>query len=186
MRPFFLSAVLLSIFLNMAKAMAQNADSPANDGMTVQQLREFSESLEELPAPIQAIRFFRPDGRERSVALTTNDQKTGWQIFVFDSVPSSTRFALTWKSGKLDDGFSVSYPGALKLFDFGHEQGIEFEGCAPHVCPDVFSVLLYVPSKRTAFTAKYVWGKITYSPESSENSGYKAALDQLITARTDQ
>ena len=81
----------------------------------------------------------------------------------------------------LDDSFSVSSHGALKIFHLRDEDAVEFSGCAPHVCPDVFSVFIYVPSQKAAFMAQYVWGKVTYSPaiESAADEKYKFALDQL-------
>jgi hypothetical protein len=180
MRAAFLTVFVFFGLFNVPSPSAQS-EGPQSDGMTVQQFREFAASLPDLPGQIQAIRLLQGSGSARSVALATFGERTGWQLFVFDSVNGS-KFELGWKSEKLDDSFSVSYPDALKVFSLGQEQGATFDGCAAHVCPDVFSVLLYVPSKRTSFTAKYVWGKVTYSSklESPENSSYKAALEQLV------
>jgi len=81
-----------------------------------------------------------------------------------------------------------SLPQMPAHIQLGSGDAIVFEGCAKHVCPDVFSVLLYDPAARAAFTAKYVWGKITYSPSlnSPKDALYKEALEQLIHERRDE
>ena len=152
--------------------------------MSVGEFRNLADSIPKLPGSIQAIRLFTTseDQQQISAAFATFDKKAGWQILMFDS-RADEKFHLAWQSGKLDDSFSVSHPDALKVFHFGHENAVEFDGCAPHVCPDVFSILMYVPSKRAASTAKYVWGKVTYSPalDSAAEAPYKSALDQLVS-----
>lgn len=183
MRVAFSTVLVLFVLLSTPNSSAQGgAQSKSGNGLTVQEFRDFAKNLPDLPGRIEAIRLFQGlRQKEVFIAVATWGRQPGWQLFVFDST-AGVKFHLDWKSGKLDDSFSVSDAGALKVFGFALEQGVEFAGCAPHACPEVFSVLLYVPSKRTAFTAKSVYGKVTYSPgvEASENAPYKAALDQLI------
>lgn len=188
MRTLFRMALVLLIFSSLQNTATCDEGSSESGGLSVVELREFANSLPDLPGRIQAIRLFRESGGQRSsVAVATWAERSGWQIFVFNS-PSGKKFQLEWTSGKLDDTFTVSSFHALEIFDLGTELGVSFYGCAPHLCGGgVFSVLLYVPSKRTAFTARYVHGKVTYSPglESPENSSYKSALDQLVKEQTE-
>ncbi len=87
---------------------------------------------------------------------------------------------------ELRDSFAVSSSGAFQTRTVGTaEQALQFSGCAAHNCPDVFSVLLYSPSKNAAFTATYVRGKLNYSPnvESPDNRDYKDALNEYVKQR---
>lgn len=81
------------------------------------------------------------------------------------------------------DSFQVAGATDLSLFDFGTNDGVVFHGCARHVCPDVFSILLYVPTKHASFMETYIWGKRSYSFNSKtpDNQKYKTILDQLVT-----
>lgn len=190
MRTLLPVVLALFVLLNLPNAARSGKSESAGVGLSAAEFRDFAKSLPELPGRIQAIRLFEESGGQRaSVAVATWGEGTGWQVFVFDS-PSGRNFRLEWESGKLDDSFSVGDPSALKTFTFmDGKQGVQFSGCAPHNCPsDVFSVMLYVPSKKTAFTARYVWGKVTYSPtqESLENRQYKDALAQLVKEHRNQ
>ena len=183
MRPLFWMTLALCIVFNTAWAATPKNIVLKHDGLSVDELRNFATSLSVLPGNIQAIRIFHgTEGSEYSVALATFSEQSGWQIFVYNPGKNG-RFELAWKSGKLDDTFYGASPDDLRVFNSGgYEDGIVFHGCAVHVCPDVFSVLLYVPTTRTAFTATYIWGKIKYSFDinDSKNNGYKSALDNLI------
>jgi len=184
-------ASLLSLLVGtmVAGAFAQKVPASEETGISVSQLRALVSEIPPLPkGSIQAVQFLRRNGfGVNRVALLTEARNGGWQIFVFH-LENAGRYSLEWKSGKLDDSFSVSDPNAMKVFSYGQEQGIKFEGCAAHACPDVFSILLYVPSKRTAFTAKYVRGETAYSLEldSPENSYYKTILNQLVREHGNQ
>ncbi|HVA55081.1 MAG TPA: hypothetical protein VNI53_04665 [Gammaproteobacteria bacterium] len=185
MRIFMCVLLFLCIALNAAWAAPSNDVLSRNDGLSVNEFRNLATSLPELPGNIQAIRIFRgAETGKYSVAFTTFSHQTGWQLFVFNP-DGKGKFQLAWKSGKLDDTFHVAGPSDLSVFDFGPEDGIVFHGCARHVCPDVFSVLLYVPKKHTSFVETYVWGKISYSFDikDSENNRYKSILDELVKAR---
>jgi hypothetical protein len=190
MRGVFKTTLFLFVLLNLPNAVPTAKAQSAGDGLSAGEFRDFAKSLPELPGRIQAIRLFGKAGRQTSsVAVLTWGERSGWQIFVFGS-PLGRNFRLDWKSGKLDDTFYVSDPSNLKVFSFmDGKQGVQFSGCAAHNCPNgVFSLLLYVPSMRTAFVAKSVLGKVTYSPslESAENSEYKKALVQLVKDRASQ
>jgi hypothetical protein len=158
----------------------------ANGGMTVEEFRNLADSLPKLPGTIQSVLLFRASGDKQSIsaALATFDDKKGWQLLVFHSL-EGRKYQLEWQSSKLDDSFYISNPGALKVFSLGDETAISFEGCARHACPDVFSILLYVPSRRSSFTATYIRGKVTYSPSltTEEQESYKSVLVQLIGER---
>ncbi len=188
MRTAIMVVLLFGIIATQALS-AQDQTKSENGGMSVSEFRDLADSLPKLPGNIQAIRLFRDSGPGQTnfAAIATFSNQMGWQISIFDS-PVGRKFKLIWQSGKLDDSFSVSDPSALKLFHLGQEDAVEFEGCALHVCPDVFSILMYVPSKRTSFSVKYVWGKVSYSPvlESPANAPYKSALDQLVSQRRNQ
>ncbi len=179
------SVAVLLMLGNAQVALAQGGYG-SYSSLSVKEFRNLAESLPELPGRIQAIRLFQGAiGQQASVAIATFGEKTGWQLFVFAS-NTGKHFRPEWKSGKLANTFTVADPAALKLFDFGNEVGVEFSGCAPHSCGGgpsaVFSVLLYVPSKRTAFTATYELGKIAYSSnlQSAGNERYRGALEQLV------
>ena len=183
------SVLSLLVCTVVAGAIAQKVPAPDETGISVSQLQALVGELPPLPeGSIQAVQFLRRDGFWiNRVAFLTETRNGGWQIFVFH-LEKTGKHSLEWKSGKLDDSFSVSSPDALKVFSYGREQGIRFSGCAAHACPDVFSILLYVPSKRTAFTAKYVRGETAYSLEldSPENSYYKTILNQLVREHGNQ
>lgn len=188
MRVEFIWLVLLSTTFVASSAAAQNA-GVGSGGLSTEQFRDLAESLPQMPAHIQAVRLFSASGSvgESSAAVAAFDLQHGWQILAFEP-GTQRRFVLTWKSGTLDDSFALSDSNALEIFQLGSGDAIVFEGCAKHVCPDVFSVLLYDPAARAAFTAKYVWGKITYSPSlnSPKDALYKEALEQLIHERRDE
>jgi hypothetical protein len=189
MRAIIATFAVLFSFIAVGNVAAQDQINAGNGGISAAEFRSLADSMPKLPGSIQAIRFFgAPRGQQgTSAALATFQKQAGWQILIFKS-RSDQKFQLAWESGKLDDSFSVSSSDALKIFHLGNENAVEFNGCAPHVCPDVFSILLYVPSKGAAFTAKYVWGKVTYSPtlSTAADAQYKSALDQLVSEHRNQ
>ena len=172
---YFMVAGAIAISLFATAAFAEGGISAAD-------LRGFANALRPLPGRIQAIQIFGEPKRDKnSIAIATFDEQSGWQLFVY--APSSVlKYDLEWSSGKLDDSFRVASPQSFRTYSFSNGQGIVFEGCAPHVCPDVFSILLYVPSQRTALIASSVWGKVTYSPnaEEAKNATYKSDLADLV------
>ena len=96
---------------------------------------------------------------------------------------TNDKFALEWNSAKLVDLFAESSADQFQPYNSFGEQTFKFSGCAPHNCPDVFSVLLYIPSKSMAIAATYTLGKITYSPPAVGGQGYQIYrnyLDKLI------
>jgi hypothetical protein len=176
--------VTISFLVFALSTGAANAAAPTGeqDGVSSDELRSLATSLPELSGRIQAFQIIYDSTVQRNgVVLATFSEKSGWQLVMFSPIKDGS-FKQTWQSGKLADSFSVSSQSKLKVVSLGNEEGVQFEGCAQHVCPDVYSILLYVPSKQTAFTADYVWGKVTYSANSdaAENSGYKAVLANLL------
>jgi hypothetical protein len=150
--------------------------------MSVSEFRKLSDSLPQSLTQIQSLILFKERGHDKySAAIATFDEKLKWQIDVFSPVATGG-YEIEWKSNQLSDAFSVSYPDALKRFNLDGEQVVLFEGCAPHVCPNVYSILLYVPSKRAAFVANAVWGKISFSPslDTDDNADYKRILSNLV------
>ncbi|MGH9734655.1 MAG: hypothetical protein ACRD8A_08715 [Candidatus Acidiferrales bacterium] len=81
----------------------------------------------------------------------TDSTEGGWQLVVF-RVGLNGNAKLKWKSGRLADSFAVSSGDELGTPIIGGEQVVTFSGCAAHACPEVFAVLLYVPSLNTTFS----------------------------------
>jgi len=165
---------------------AQNT-APKETGISVSQLQGLVNELTPLSGSIQAIQFLRKDGFwVDRIAFLTEGKDSGWQIFVFH-LENTGKFSIEWKSGKLEDSFAVSSARQFGTRNVAaSEQALVFSGCAAHNCPDVFSVMLYVPSRKTAFTATSILGKVTYSSgsESPANRVYKEALDQSLHEHT--
>ena len=154
-------------------------------GLTSVQLRSLVNSLPELPGSIQGIQFLRVDGFWiNRAAFLTQDDNAGWQILIF-RLEDDGKSALEWKSGKLDDSFAVSSADQFQTYRFGDEQVLKFSGCAAHNCPDVFSVMFYVPSRKISFTATYALGKLSYSlpGDTPEYRQYQRDLNRLIAER---
>lgn len=135
---------------------------------------------------IQAIQFLRSDGFTIDrAAILMQPRNGGWTILVFQ-LKKRGKFKLEWKSEVLKDSFAVSSSSAFQTRTVGTaEQVLQFSGCAAHNCPDVFSVLLYSPSKKAAFTATYVRGRVSYSRnlESPDNRDYKDVLHEFVKQR---
>lgn len=165
-----------------ARPTTQEARSRDTGGLSVPQLKALVNALPSLPGSIQAIQFLQnSDFRIDRAAILTDGEDSGWQIFVFH-LESPDSFALEWKSGKLDDSFAVSSADQFQTYTLSDERLLKFSGCAAHNCPDVFSVMIYVPSRNTAFSATFVLGKVTYSPASDGPMYryYKMDLDRFI------
>ena len=177
MRDYFLMMAFSTSLVAAPACLGAN-----EEGLTTTDLRGLAGALPDLAGRIVSIQIFRDSSTHaNSVALLTLGIGSGWQLYVLGS-SAPGKYASEWKSGKLDDGFSVSSAEALKIAYVGGEQVVEFSGCAAHVCPDVFSILLYVPSIKTAFTVHYVQGKTTYSSNLNDvaNASYKVALENLV------
>ena len=63
--------------------------------MSVAEFHSLSDALPNLPGNIQAVRFFSVHGEHSriSVAVATLGKRTGWQIFILDSI-SNKNFKL--------------------------------------------------------------------------------------------
>lgn len=187
MRGIIVAALALLASLSIPARTARGESTWQAGGLTETEFRAFAKSLPKLPGRINALRLLQASaGGHLLIALLTRGKRSGWQLSVFAPVRGGA-FHLQWNSGKLDDTFYVSSPSDLKVFTFGNgSQGLQYSGCAAHNCPNgVFSILLYVPSKQEAFTARSVLGKVTYSrnSESPANRKYKGALEQLVKER---
>lgn len=160
---------------------AQGAASRA--GISANQMRSFAQQLPDMSGRIQGLQIVR-GGRQPLISVATFSVDDGWQLFLFGAAGDG-RFSERWHSGKLPYTFRVSSPGALQTFLLGSEGGIEFQGCAAHSCPEVFSILLYVPSINKEFVVTSVYGKTKYSRDAllPQNLRYKKALDQLLKGR---
>lgn len=180
------SLVILLVCTVVVGVSAKRA-APEETGISVSQWQALASELSLLSGSIQAVQLLRSDGFwVDRVAFLTESRDSGWQIFVFH-LENTDRFSLEWKSGKLEDSFAVSSARQFETRNVaGSEQVLEFSGCAAHNCPDVFSVMLYVPSRKTAFTATSILGKVTYSSglESPANRVYKGALDRSLQEHT--
>jgi hypothetical protein len=167
-----------------ASAQTKTQSKPDTLGLSVQAFRSFAGNLPTLSGRIQAITLFQETfDKQASIAVLTRSEGFGWQVYVFSDT-NGRGFQLEWKSGKLDYSFSVSDPAFFKRHRLDHGEAVQFSGCAQHMCPEIHSAMLYIPSKRTAYTATYDKGKISYSPkmESPEEMAYKADLDELVNA----
>lgn len=174
-------AILLTGALH-SDAMAQEAQS-RDTGISAAELRDLADLVPPGTGTIQAIQFLRKDGFSIDrAAILMAAKSSGWQIFLFH-FQDNGKFSLEWKSGKLDDSFAVSSATQFQPYTSFGEQTFTFSGCAAHNCPDVFSVMFYVPSKNMALTATYTLGKVTYSPPvvaGSRYQIYRSYLDRLI------
>jgi hypothetical protein len=152
-------------------------------GMSVDELAKLVQSIPALPGHIYSVQFLRDahGNFPGFISLLVMSPGGSWYVYVFRS-EGPDGFALDWKSDKLDDSFAVGSPYDLKTFDLGNEYGFTFEGCAPHACPEFFSVLLYAPLAHKSFTAKYEDGKVGYSSglDVPANHNYKDVLDEEI------
>lgn len=164
-----------------ADSLAADNDS-RNKGISGYQLRDIADSLPPSTGTIEAIQFLRTDNSIDRAAILMYGESSGWQILVFRREPSG-KFAVEWKSGKLVAWFAESSAEQFQPYNSFGEQTFKFSGCAPHNCPDVFSVMLYIPSKSMAIAATYTLGKIAYSPPAVAGQGYQIYrnyLDKLI------
>lgn len=182
---------IVSVCLTALLITAMQANSAARGilqktGLSASQLQNLVDVLPPKSGSIQSIEFLRSDGFSIDrAAVLTQPRGGGWKILVFH-LEKTGKFASEWKSETLPASFAVSSSSAFQARTVGTaEQALQFSGCAAHTCPDVFSVLLYSPLKKTAFTATYVRGKVSYSPnlESPENRDYKDALDEFVKQR---
>jgi hypothetical protein len=179
MRFVTVSFLVFVLFAGTASAADKAGEQ---DGISGDELRSLAASLPELPGRIQAFQIvYDSTVQKNGIVLATFSEKSGWQLVMFSPMRDGS-FKQTWQSGKLADSFFVSSQSKLKVVSLENEEGVQFEGCASHVCPDVYSILLYVPSKHAAFEANYVWGKVNYSANSdvAENATYKAVLANLL------
>ncbi len=155
------------------------AERPFEDGIKPSQLTQIAQMLP--GAPIYSIRLFREKNKGRiSATALTASKKTGWQI-VLISPQGLDGYRKSWVSAKLPESFAVSSPEALRTYGLTDEEGIVFSGCAPHMCPDIFSVMLYVPTQHRAFIGTCDNGETTYSfTLTASLQDYKAALNDLL------
>ena len=160
-------------------AAIAHAERPFEDGIKPSQLTQIARMLPE--SPIYSIRLFREknNGRISATALTAS-KRTGWQIALI-SPQGLDGYRKSWVSAKLPESFAVSSPEALRTYGLTDEEGIVFSGCAPHMCPNIFSVMLYVPTQHRAFIGTCDNGETTYSfMPAAALQGYKTALDDIL------
>jgi hypothetical protein len=160
-----------------------DAQSPFEEAITPTQLAALVQSLPN--EQIYSIRLFREESNNRlSAELLVAGGHKGWQVQVV-SPRAATGYSISWKSSWLADAFAVSSPQALGTYGLGNEEAVTFSGCAAHECPDIFSVLLYVPSRHRAFTATCENGQTSYSfPRASADSQYVEPLNELLRDKT--
>lgn len=186
MRMHIFTWAVTGMLVFVLAAVSQPAGSPfggEHEGLSGEDVCRFANSVPDLPGRIVALRLFRMHGVPfpGGIAVLLVGEEPGWNVLVFTR-RSGQDFRLDWESGKLDDSFSVSSYDSLKTSYVGDETVVQFEGCAAHSCPDVSSILIYVPSNGTTFSVHHVWGRTTYSPglEAPENRVYKDWLDTQI------
>ena len=178
-----LMSVLLAWASFTVPSRGQTLPSPPKEGLSLSQLHSLVNALSVVSGGIESIQLLRDEDFQinRAAILTTDER--GWQIFVF-RLGRTGKFALEWKSGRLDDSFAVSSADQFQTYRLSGEQVLKFSGCAAHNCPGVFSVMLYVPSKGTALVATSILGKLSYAPPSvvePQSGYYKTELDRLLS-----
>ncbi len=178
----FREVVLLLLVCAVGGSVCR-AQSSFEEATTPTQLAAVARSLPN--EQIYSIRLFREQSNDRlSAVVLVGGKHKGWQLQVVS--PSAAKgYSISWKSSWLADAFAVSSPQALGTYGLGNEEAVTFSGCAPHACPSVFSVLLYVPSRRRAFTATCENGQTSYAfSQTSVDSQYKEPLNQLLRKQT--
>jgi len=180
------SVIFFVIFSTVIVPLSLNLESPlpkgsSVDGLTVDEFKGLADSIPKLPGQIQSVVFFRESGGPIKNAAFAILGDAGWQIIIFEH-KGGARFEVKWRSGPLDDSFRVSSAGALRVVNPWDEDQIEFEGCAGHNCPGVFSIMLYAPSRNLAYIARYVNGKVEYSSnsQSADNGEVREFLSQEV------
>lgn len=174
---------LICLALCSAGCIESRAQSSFEDGLKPEQLAKVSQVL---PSNlISSVRLFHEKTNSRlSAAFLTQQRGKGWQLLLV-SPRGHSEYRIGWQSPVLSDGFAVSSPEQLRIYGLEDGDAIAFSGCAPHMCPDVFSVLLYVPSYRRTFTATCDGGKTSYSfPLTEANLKYKGLLDELLRGKS--
>ena len=169
--------LFMIIVMSCGAALGSNDDG----GLTAGQLRRLVQAVPDL-GRIYAVKLLRDAsvGGATSIAVLSARAGRGWSVDVI-AKGKGGGFRVEWSSGELGEGFAVSSQSGLSLFDLGSEQAVTFGGCAAHMCPEVFSEMLYVPSKRQAFTGTCTDGKVRYSFKADEATlAYKSALDELL------
>jgi hypothetical protein len=171
------TAVLLLLTCGML--CAQTYDGT----LSVAQLQNFTKSLQTSEGKIYSIQLFadRSAGGYTSIAVLTSRPHIGWLVEVFTH-SGNDDFHRVWSSGKLDESFAVSSASELTIYGLGSDQAVSFGGCEAHMCPSVFSELLYVPSKKRVYSATCQDGTVQYSFAVSDekNADIKLGLDELL------
>lgn len=163
----------LSVVLPLA------AQARFEKGITSTELAALAHALPNIH--VLNLRIFREGSNSRlSAAVLTEVAHVGWRVLIVSpSTPDA--YKVSWKSEPLKDSFAVSSPNELSTFGLAHEEAVTFSGCAAHACPDVFSVLLYVPSLHRALTATCTYKQTKYSFESaSPDAQFRGDLNQLL------
>jgi hypothetical protein len=160
-------------------AAVAHAERPFEDGIKPTQLTQIAHMLPE--APIYSIRLFREKDNGRiSATVLTASKRTGWQI-VLISPQGLDGYHRSWVSAKLPESFAVSSPEALRTYGLSDGDAIVFSGCAPHMCPDIFSAMLYVPKQHRAFVATCNNGQTAYAfTLTTAFQDYRTALDDIL------
>jgi hypothetical protein len=132
-------------------------------------------------AEIGAVRILdQPGGANPKIAVLTGRKKYGWQIVVLSNTQDE-HYEFFWKTKRLDSSFAVSQGGALQTLFLGKEKVVAFQGCQAHMCPEVFSALIFVPSLKQPFTATCHDGKTDYSfDDKPETESVRKALHHLL------
>lgn len=114
---------------------------------------------------IESVRLFNDFQKTASSVAVLTSTKAGWRIYVF--APSGKLgYEAVWNSGTLADTFMVATP-SLEIAQVDEQDAIAFHGCVQHMCPDIFSSFLYVPSLHRAFIGTCRDGKTELSFQAS-------------------
>lgn len=167
------------IALVMLVGIGSNPLRAHDAGISIHEFKNIIDKVPDSKAHIESILVFEA---EKRVAILYSKYKRGWGIWVFQKRDLKP-WKLMWESPKLDDSFSVSSPDRFKLCNLPTgERGIQFSGCGAHNCSDIYSVMIYVPSKNKSYSVSHILGRIDYSfiPVTGDENLYKEYLSEQI------
>lgn len=118
-------------------------------GIPVDQLSGVSRLLPPI-SDVEAVKIFQDLKQQGSLVALLVGLKHGRELFIV-SPHKSKQYAVRWHSSLLAGSLDVISFDPLKLETLNDGDAISFSGCAQHMCPDIFSTLLYVPSQNRAF-----------------------------------
>ncbi len=129
---------------------------------------------------LEAVLIFNDLRKRSSSVAVLGDVQHGRRLFIFAPAKSG-RYTLLWHSSLLTGSFSQDSSQPLKLEPLANEDAVAFSGCAQHMCPEIFSTLLYVSSQHRAFIGTCDRGTTHYDFVLTANhEEVRSALDKIL------